>query len=413
MQLRLIYSKKKKYERKDMVMRKRYKTKLFKIIGMVALSFVLVVMGLFPTKMVSAKVIGNDKTGIPDKNLYQAILFELGKKSDQKITEDDLEEVYSIGGYFIEKNRNKKVKNLKGLEKFKNLYRLEIPIKGSTSLKGIDKIPNLEKLAIKNAKLKNFNELIKLHKLTQLTMSNMTVKDWSGIRKLTELTSLEIDKCNLKNFKQISRLTNLEYLTIKNTKLKNLKGIGNLTKLTGLYVPNNCLSSVSGLEKLKQLWDFDASYNKLTKLPSLKKLKKLVLEHTSFSGNKISEKEFKKKLPSKVSNRWINYQVFQQNTKKKLKVNHVENINGNTKKITGVTEKQIKNVVLMTDEGEKIKTVKSNKKGKFSFKELDLSTYEGKKLKIVILRVFYDPVKDESGFDTLKTVKFKVQNSGK
>ena len=80
MQLRLIYSKKKKYERKDMVMRKRYKTKLFKIIGMVALSFVLVVMGLFPTKMVSAKVIGNDKTGIPDKNLYQAILLFYRKK---------------------------------------------------------------------------------------------------------------------------------------------------------------------------------------------------------------------------------------------------------------------------------------------------------------------------------------------
>ena len=176
-----------------MVMRKRYKTKLFKIIGMVALSFVLVVMGLFPTKMVSAKVIGNDKTGIPDKNLYQAILFELGKKSDQKITEDDLEEVYSIGGYFIEKNRNKKV--------------------------------------------------------------------------------------------------------------ENLKGIGNLTKLTGLYVSNNCLSSVSGLEKLTQLWDLDVSNNKLTKLPSLKKLKKLVIEHTSFSGNRISEKEFKKKLPSKASNR--------------------------------------------------------------------------------------------------------------
>ncbi len=32
------------------------------------------------------------------------------------------------------------------------------------------------------------------------------------------------------------------------------------------------------------------------------------------------------------------------------------------------------------------------------------------KLKIVILRIFYDPVEDEGGFDTLKTVKFMVQN---
>ena len=383
-----------------------------KLIEKILLSIVVMMLSmvLLPLNVVSAKVIPNDKTGIPDKNLYQAILFELDKKSDKKITDDDLEEVYSIGGYFIEKNRNKKVKNLKGLEKFKKLYSLEIPIKNSSSLKGIDKIPNLNFLTIRNGKLKNCNILKKLSKLESLTMQNINLKDWTALGQLKGLTRLEIIECNLRSFKQIKKLKKLEGLYIERTKLKNLKGIEKLTKLTGLYVPNNCLSSVSGLEKLTQLWDLDVSYNKLTNLPSLKKHKKLVLEHTSFSGNKISEKELKKKLPSKVPNKWLNNQVFHQNTKKKLKVYNVENINGNTKKITGVTEKQIRNVVLMTDEGEKIKTVRSNKKGKFSFEELDLSAYEGKKLKIVILRIFYDPIKDEGGFDTLKTVKFMVQN---
>lgn len=382
------------------------------LIGKILLSTATIILSMIflPLSVVSAKVIPNDKTGIPDKNLYQAILFELDKKSDKKITDDDLEEVYSIGEYFIEKNRNKKVKNLKGLENFKKLYSLEIPIKGSTSLKGIDKIPNLQQLTIRNSKLKNLNVLKKVSKLERLTMQNIKVKDWTALGQLKGLTSLEIDKCNLRNFRQIKKLTKLDSLIIKRTKLKKLKGIEKLTQLTGLYVPNNCLSSVSGIEKLTQLWDLDVSYNKVTKLPSLKKLKKLVLEHTSFSGNKISEKEFKKKLPSNVPNKWLNNQVFYQNTKKKLKVYNVENINVNTTKITGVTEKQIKNVVLMTEEGEQIKTVKSNKKGKFSFEELDLSAYEGKKLKIVILRIFYDSIKDESGFDTLRTAKFMVQN---
>lgn len=382
------------------------------LIGKILLSTATIILSMIflPLSVVSAKVIPNDKTGIPDKNLYQAILFELDKKSDKKITDDDLEEVYSIGEYFIEKNRNKKVKNLKGLENFKKLYSLEIPIKGSTSLKGIDKIPNLQQLTIRNSKLKNLNVLKKVSKLERLTMQNIKVKDWTALGQLKGLTSLEIDKCNLRSFRQIKKLTKLDSLIIKRTKLKKLKGIEKLTQLTGLYVPNNCLSSVSGIEKLTQLWDLDVSYNKVTKLPSLKKLKKLVLEHTSFSGNKISEKEFKKKLPSNVPNKWLNNQVFYQNTKKKLKVYNVENINVNTTKITGVTEKQIKNVVLMTEEGEQIKTVKSNKKGKFSFEELDLSAYEGKKLKIVILRIFYDSIKDESGFDTLRTVKFMVQN---
>ena len=50
--------------------------------------------------MVSAKVIKNDKTGIPDKALYQAILFETGKNSNQKITENDLESSF-LGKNFL------------------------------------------------------------------------------------------------------------------------------------------------------------------------------------------------------------------------------------------------------------------------------------------------------------------------
>lgn len=382
------------------------------LVGKILLGIVTMTLSmiLLPFSAVSAKVIPNDKTGIPDKNLYQAILFELDKKSDQKITDNDLEEVDSIGGYFIEKNRNKKVKNLKGLEKFNKLYSLEIPIKSSTSLKGIDKIPNLTHLTVRNGKLKNLKVLQRLSKLESFTMKNVKVKDWTALGQLKGLTKLEINQCNLRNLRQIKKLTKLEDLIIERTKLKKLNGIEKLTKLSGLYLPNNLLASVSGIGKLTNLRDLDVSDNKLTKLPSLKKLKKLVFEHTSFSGNKISEKEFKKKLPSKVPNKWLNHQVFQQNTKKKLKIYNVENINGNTKKITGVTEKQIRNVVLMTEDGEKIKTVKSDKKGKFSFENLDLSTYEGKKLKIVILRIFYDSIKDVGGFDTLKTVKFMVKN---
>lgn len=392
-------------------MKKHHKTKLLKSICAVALSLVLAVIGLFPTNVVSAKsqIIPNDKTGIPDKTLYQAILFELGKKSDKKITEDDLEEVYSIGDYFIEDNRNKKVKNLKGLEKFKNLYSLEIPVNGLTSLKGIDKIPNLEYLTIRNGKLKNVNELIELHSLKKLTMRNVTVKDWSGISKLTELTSLEIYKCNFNKFKQISGLTNLEYLTINKTKLKNLEGIENLTNLQGLYASNNRLKNLSGIEKLTQLEDLDVSNNELSKLPSLKKLKKFNLEFSTFSGNKISEKEFKKKLPSKVPKWWINNEVILQKTKKKLEIQSKEEINCTTNKITGVTEKNAK-VVLMTLKGEGIKTVRANKKGEFSLDGLDLTLYQGKKLKVVAYKRIYDQINDEGGYVAVKTVRFKVQN---
>lgn len=63
----------------------------------------------------------------------------------------------------------------------------------------------------------------------------------------------------------------------------------------------------------------------------------------------------------------------------------------------------------MTFKGEEIKTVKANKKGKFSLDELDLTLYQGKKLKVVAYKRIYDRINDEGGYVAVKTVKFKVQ----
>ena len=65
--------------RKDKIMSINLKSKLGIFIKSMIIVFMLIAVGVMPTKLVSAKVIKNDKTGIPDKALYQAILFETEK----------------------------------------------------------------------------------------------------------------------------------------------------------------------------------------------------------------------------------------------------------------------------------------------------------------------------------------------
>ena len=121
-------------------------------------------------------------------------------------------------------------------------------------------------------------------------------------------------------------------------------------------------------------------------------------------------KRYLENLPEHALDRnwWVKNQILLQNIKKKLKVNRVKKIKSTTKKITGVTEKRAK-VVLMTYRGKKIKTVKANKKGIFSFNKLNLKKYKGKKLKITAYLLYDDQINTERNYLAVRTVKFTVR----
>lgn len=48
------------------------------------------------TTRASSNVIENNKSGIPDKNLYKTILKKLGKKTGQKFTKEEAERIKSL-----------------------------------------------------------------------------------------------------------------------------------------------------------------------------------------------------------------------------------------------------------------------------------------------------------------------------
>lgn len=325
------------------------------------------IMVLLPLNTMAAKsnIIPNNNSGIPDKVLYQTILRKLGKNRTETFTREDAKEITRL------KSNNHydkaKIKSLKGIGYLKNLKYLDVAVNQLTSLSGIEKLPKLKTL------IASQNNLISL----------------SGIENLKQLTKLDVFDNRIKSISQIKGLHQLIYLDIGSNSVSNIKSLENLTEIKSIY----------------------ASYNKIKILPNLKN--KTKLDSIAFGHNKISEKEFNKKIPTKWKENkdWYKSQIQRQNlvyTIKPIQPSSFNKINKNTKTIVGKAQKGAR-IILRNPTGRKIhsvKSVKADSRGRFTFKNLDLTKWAGKTLSFESYVI--DPLYNEP--NTLKIVHFTVRN---
>ncbi|MHA9737532.1 leucine-rich repeat domain-containing protein [Robinsoniella peoriensis] len=241
----------------------------------------------------------------------------------------------------------------------------------------------------KKDKIKSLKGIGKLKNLTELNVSHNKLKTLSGVEKLTKLTSLSAYNNLLVNISAIKNLINLEYLYVFNNKISTLKDINNLTSLKSL----------------------DVQLNRIKKLPNLNKYPNL--DEVEFKYNKISTKELNKKLPKKWDRKssWYKSTTQLQNLVKSITFvnpSSYKKINKNTKIIAGITNKNSK-IVLRDPSGNKIADVKSNSRGKFTFKNLNLIQWVDKRLTLeaYVVDSFYN---DDNESYTLKEINFTVQN---
>ena len=87
---------------------------------------------LIPTAVPASDVIENNNSGIPDQELYQAVLDALGKKPKQKFTRQEAEKIQALTAAPHE------IKSLKGIKYLKNLKYLDLIGSDLKSLKGIE-----------------------------------------------------------------------------------------------------------------------------------------------------------------------------------------------------------------------------------------------------------------------------------
>lgn len=254
--------------------------------------------------------------------------------------------------------------------------------------KDAEKIKRLDasKDKIKN-KIKTLKGIGKLKNLIKLDVSSNNINSLSGIENLFNLTSLYADHNQIKNINPIKNLFNLRYVSLNYNKISNLKSI----------------------EKLTQLESLDVQINKIKKIPDLNRYTNL--SEIGLKYNKISEEELNKKLPRywRRNSTWYKSTVKLQNLVKTItliKPTSFSKINKNTKNISGITNKN-STISLRDPKGKKIASFKTDNKGKFTFKKLNLKKWAGMTLSLQSYVV--DQLYGEKNI--LKEVKFTTAKS--
>jgi len=372
---------------------------------MLALSFLVII---FPVSSHAkgSDVIPNDKTGIPDKGLYQAILETLNRKGGV-FTKAEAARITSLDADNYKKERPD-IKSLKGIGNLTGLTSLSLSNNKLTNLSGLEESTKLEDLDANDNKLVSIKAIKNLTSLERLELSGNKLTTLSGITKLTNLKVLFIEVNQLTSLSGIENLIKLESLDVYGNKLKNLSGIEGLTNLRDLSAGKNKLVSLKGVENLIHLEGLGANDNKLKKLPDLRRLTDLHDESTTFIFNKLPEKELQEKLPEHLVKYswWMNRELQLQNATRSLKLTKptsFKKIKSTTKKIIGTAQKNTK--VRIRYKNKTIKTVKANAKGVFKFTKLDLKKYKGKTLKLEVLHI--------GGLETeyfaIKLIRFTVR----
>lgn len=300
-------------------------------------------------KAAVSNVIWNDETGIPDKNLYQLILNELGKTPNSIFTENEARKVEKLTqDKYEDRTEEEKISSLQGIEKLTNLRSIYLGKNNITDVKPLGSLRNLTLIDLQYSRITSIEDLRNLIQLESINLPS-TIKDLSPIEGMIKLSSLGAVDANIST---LPDLTKHKELTAHNTYLHG---------------------------------------NNLTKKELTKKLPKQVLKEKNWLTQTIDLQNY--------------------NVKKKLNVTSpkkVTKITSKTKKIVGKTDKNLwVGLYYYYANGETlIKRVKADKNGAFKMRNLDLKKYKKKNL---TLKSFY--INDyyfEEEWD-MKTLTFKLK----
>lgn len=329
------------------------------------------------------EVIKNDKTGIPDKALYQCILDELEKKKTETFTRQE-----AMGLSHLEVSIDHgAVKSLKGIGYLANLESLDLGGLLLTNIREVGELKKLKSLNLEYNKVRSLKELSGLTELQCLYVPSNRLASLDGVEKLKKLQVLDAMDNHLTDASQVKTLKNLEKLYLGGNALKDISFVKKLTKLKGLWVEDNRLTNIDGVKDLKNLRELCVRDNRIKKLPNMKKLTKLKYYSCVLINNMLTEKELRSKLPahllkkSKAKKEWLAEQITLQDNFKitLLSPKSKGQITKNTKKITGRTHPGARVELQNLRTKEKIKRVTANKYGEFTLKNLNLKKWAGDK----------------------------------
>lgn len=240
-----------------------------------------VTLKLHAFKPGTANIIVKDEDG---STLFKYDITVIEQPADAFVFEDPVLQAQMINSWDMDKNgyltsneiaqiervhviidcvyQGEQVHSLKGLEKMKNIHRLELYYCNDfNDFSFLSQLPNLESLTLRNANLDNFTWLSGCDKLTSFRVFNSNVSSWDGMEQAKNLTSLSLGVVDLSSCEFMKNMQGLETLTIEReqnfTDIEPLSGLENLKDIR-LYS-----TGVSDEDK----WNFEKIPDEVTMNP--------------------------------------------------------------------------------------------------------------------------------------------------
>jgi len=213
-------------------------------------------------------VIKNDEMGIPDVNLYNAILETADSNNDGVLTVAEAEAITELSVALCN------VKNLTGIENLKNLTCIDLW----------------------NNNIYDISPLATLTKLKTLHLGTNQIEDISVLAHLKELESLSLSVNEISNVSALSNLKELNYLSLEVNQIKDISALSNLYSLEELMLDGNKIVNLNSLSRLNELKVLSLSVNEIVDVSPLANLKNLTL--LNLENNQIKDATPLKALPS-------------------------------------------------------------------------------------------------------------------
>lgn len=238
---------------------------------------------------------------IPDPVLKKAIQDTLGI-GDREITESDalLLTQLEYDGYDNEKKEHKdQIKDLTGLEAFKNLTSLNLTSNQISDISVLSDMANLTELYLDDNRISDLSPLSGLTDLTKLWLGKNRIEDISALSGLTKLEQLCLYVNWISDISALSGMTGLTRLDLSNNQVSDISALSGMTNLERLYMKINQVSDISVLSALKNLQRLGLEYNQISDISAFAGLTKL--ETLRLYGNPVLDNKSREEILEVVS----------------------------------------------------------------------------------------------------------------
>ncbi len=142
---------------------------------------------------------------------------------------------------------NTQIKDISGLENFKNLENLELHFHAITDISPLAGLTKLTNLSLGGNPVADITPLAGLTSLGSLTLFNCQAQDYTPLANLTGLGMLLLEHSTISDVSMLSGLTELWWLGLANTQVSDVSPLAGLTNLRQLQLSGCPISDYTSL----------------------------------------------------------------------------------------------------------------------------------------------------------------------